>query len=76
MYGNDAWSLRLKDENRVRFFENSRPRKIFRPKWVDVKGNWQHFCEKFRGFISSPHYFVTIKQTRMRWTGLVARIVD
>ena len=37
MYGCDAWSLTLREENRLRVFENSVLRKIFGPKWGEVK---------------------------------------
>jgi hypothetical protein len=37
LYGCETWSLTLREENRLRVFENRVPRKIFGPKRDEVK---------------------------------------
>jgi hypothetical protein len=41
LYGCETWFLRLREELRLRVFENSVPRRIFGPKRVDVTGGWR-----------------------------------
>jgi hypothetical protein len=36
LYGCDTWSLTLREEHRLRVFENRVLRRIFGPKWEDV----------------------------------------
>jgi hypothetical protein len=38
LHGCETWSLSLREENRLRVFENRVPRKIFGPKRDEVKG--------------------------------------
>jgi hypothetical protein len=37
MYGCETWSLTLREERRLRVFENRVLRRIFGPKWDEVK---------------------------------------
>jgi hypothetical protein len=37
-YGYETWSLTLRDEHRLRVFENRVLRKIFEPKWDELTG--------------------------------------
>jgi hypothetical protein len=41
LYGCETWSLTLKEENRLRVFENRVLRKIFGPKRDEVTGEWR-----------------------------------
>jgi hypothetical protein len=41
LYGCKTWSLTLKEEHRLRVFENSVLRKIFGPKRDEVTGEWR-----------------------------------
>jgi hypothetical protein len=41
LYGCETWSLTLREENRLRVFENSVLRRIFGPKRVEVAGGWR-----------------------------------
>jgi hypothetical protein len=43
LYGCDTWSLTLREEHRLRVFENRVHRRIFGPKWVEVTGNGGSF---------------------------------
>jgi hypothetical protein len=41
LYGCETWSLTLREENRLRVFENRVLRKIFGPKRDEVIGEWR-----------------------------------
>jgi hypothetical protein len=41
LYGCETWSLTLREEHRLRVFENRALRRIFGPKGDEVKGNWR-----------------------------------
>jgi hypothetical protein len=41
LYGCETWSLMLREEHRLRVFENSVLRRIFRPKRDEVTGEWR-----------------------------------
>jgi hypothetical protein len=41
LYGCETWSLTLREENRLRVFENRVLRKIFGPKRDEVTGKWR-----------------------------------
>jgi hypothetical protein len=67
--------LTLKEEHRLRVFENRVLRRIFRPKMDEVTGEWRKLHKKELGDLhSSPSIIRTIKSRRMRWVGHVARM--
>jgi hypothetical protein len=41
LYGSETWSLTLREEHRLRVFENRVLRRIFGPKRDDVMGDWR-----------------------------------
>jgi hypothetical protein len=41
LYGCEIWSLKLRDEHRLRVFENRVLRRIFGPKMDEVTGGWR-----------------------------------
>jgi hypothetical protein len=41
LYGCETWSLKLREEHRLRVFENSVLRRIFGPKRDEVTGEWR-----------------------------------
>jgi hypothetical protein len=66
----------LKQEHRLRVFENRVLRRIFGPK-RDKNGSWRKLNnEELHSLYSSPNIVRMIKSRRMRWTGHVARIGD
>jgi hypothetical protein len=74
-YGCETWSLTLREEHRLRVFENRLLRKIFGPKRDEVTGEWRKLHnEELRDLYSSPSIIRIIKSRWMRWAGHVARM--
>jgi hypothetical protein len=75
LYGCETWSLTLREEHRLRVFENRVLRRIFGPKRDEVRGEWRKLHnEELRDLYSSPNIIRIIKSRRMRWAGHVARM--
>jgi hypothetical protein len=75
LYGCETWSLTLREEHRLRVFENRVLRRIFGPKRDEVMGEWRKLHnEELRDLYSSPSIIRIINSRRMRWAGHVARI--
>jgi hypothetical protein len=71
----ETWSLRLREEHRLRVFENGVLRRISGPKTDGVTGGWRKLHnEELHNFYSSPSISRMIKSRRMRWAWHVARI--
>jgi hypothetical protein len=65
----------LRDERRLRVFENMVLRRILEPKRDEVTGEWRKlYNEKLNDLYCSPTVVRVIKSRRMRWTGHVARM--
>ncbi|KAJ4438275.1 hypothetical protein ANN_14214 [Periplaneta americana] len=71
--GFETWTLTLKEEQRLRVFENKVLRKIFGAKRDEVTGEWRklHNAE-LQALYSSPDIIRKIKYRLLRWTGHVA----
>jgi hypothetical protein len=77
LYGCEIWSLILREECRLRAFENRVLRRIFGPKRDEVTGGWRKLHnEELHNLYSSPSIIRIIKSRRMRWAGHVARIEE
>ena len=75
MYGCETWSLTLREERKLRVFENMVLRRIFVPRRDEVTGEWRRLHnEELNDFYSSPNIVRVIKSRRMRWAGHVARM--
>jgi hypothetical protein len=65
----------LREEHRLRVFENRLLRRIFGPKRVEVTGGWRKLHnEELHDLYSAPSIVRVIKARRMRWAGHVARM--
>jgi hypothetical protein len=65
----------LREEHKLKVFENSVLRRIFGPKTDEVAGGWRKLHnEELHGLYSSPSIVSVIKARRMRWAGHVARM--
>ena len=69
--------MTLRDEHRLRVFENRVLRRIFGPKRDGLTGEWRKLHnEEFNDLYTSPSIVRVIKSGRMRWAGHVARMVE
>jgi len=74
LYGCEIWSLILREERRLRVFENKVLRTVFGPKRDEVTGEWRKVHnEELRDLYSLPN-IVRVVKSRMRWAGHVARM--
>jgi hypothetical protein len=65
----------LREECRLRVFENKVLRRIFGPKRYEGTGEWRRLHNKeLYALYSSPNIILAIKSRIMRWTGYVARM--
>jgi len=75
LYGCEAWSLTLREERKLRVFENVVLRRIFGPGRDEVTGEWRRLhYEELNDLYSSPNIVRVIKSRKMRWAGHVARM--
>jgi hypothetical protein len=75
LYGCETWSLTLREEHRLRFFENRVLRRVFGPKRDEVTGECRRLHnEELNDLYSSPHIIRMIKSRIMGWAGHLARM--
>ncbi|KAJ4436762.1 hypothetical protein ANN_16894 [Periplaneta americana] len=75
LYGCETWTLTLREEQRLRVFENKNLRKIFGAKRDEVTGEWRKLHNtELHALYSSPDIIRNIKSRRLRWAGHVARM--
>ena len=76
LYGRETWFLTLREESRLRVFENRMLRQIFGPK-RDENGEWRRLHnEELHSLYRSPYIVRLIKSRRLRWAGHVARMEE
>ena len=72
LYGCETWSLTLREERKLKVFENMVLRSIFGPRRDEVTGEWRRLHnEELNDLYSSPNI---VRVRRMRWAGHVARM--
>ena len=75
--GCETWSLRLREERRLRVFENRVLRRLFGPRKDDVTGERRKLHnEDLNDLYCSTNIIRVIKSRRMRWAEHVARMGD
>ncbi|KAJ4450377.1 hypothetical protein ANN_01798 [Periplaneta americana] len=75
LYGCETWTLTLREEQRLRAFENKVLRKIFGAKRDEVTGEWRKLHNgELHALYSSPDIIRNIKSRRLRWAGHVVRM--
>ena len=73
LYGCETWSLTLREERKLRVFENMVLRRIFGPRRDEVTGGCRRMHnEELSDLYCSPNIVRVIKSRRMRWAGHVA----
>jgi hypothetical protein len=73
LYGCKTWSLTLREEQRLRVFENRVLRRIFGPKRDETTGKWRRLHnEELNDLYSSPNIIRVMKSRRMGQAGHAA----
>jgi hypothetical protein len=74
LYGCETWSLTLREEHRVRVYENRVLRRISEHKREEDESWRKLHNDELHSLYSSPNIVRVIKSRRIRWVGLVARM--
>ena len=75
LYGYETWSLTLREEHRLRVFENRVLRRIFGPRRDVVTGECRKLHnEELNDLYYSPNIVQVIKSRTVRWVRHVARM--
>jgi hypothetical protein len=73
LYGCETWSLTLREEHRLRVFENRVLRRIFGPRRDEVTGEWRKLHnEELCDWYFSPSIIRMSNLRQMRWAFHVA----
>ena len=74
-YGCETRSLTLREERKLRVFENMVLRRIFGPRRDEVTGEWRRLHnDELNDLYCSPNIVRVIKSRRMIWAGHVVRM--
>jgi hypothetical protein len=75
LHGCETWCLTLREEHRLRVFENRVLRRIFGPKVDEIIAYWRKLHnEELHNLYSSPDVIRMITSRRMRWESHIARM--
>ena len=70
--GCETWSLTLREERKLRVFENIVFRRTFGPRRDEVTGEWRRLHNEELNDLYSPSIVRVLKSRRMKWAGHVA----
>jgi hypothetical protein len=74
LYVHETWTLSLREEHRLKVFENKVLRRIFGPKRDEIIGSWrQLYNEELHNLYDSSDIIRINKSTKMRLVGHTAR---
>jgi len=77
LYGCETWSLTLREERKLRIFENMVLRRLFEPRRDEVTGEGRRLHnEELNDLYSLPNIVRVIKSRRMGWAEHVARMCE
>ena len=77
LYGCENWSVKLREEQRLRVFENRVLRKVLGSRKDEVTEEWRRLHnEELYDLYCSPNIIRVVKCRRMRWAKHVARMED
>jgi hypothetical protein len=76
LYGCETWSLTLREEHRLRAFENRVLRRIFGPKREEDGSCRKLHNDELHNLYSTPNIVGVIKSRRMRGAGHVVRMAE
>jgi hypothetical protein len=77
LYECETWSLTLREENRLRIYENRVLRRIFGSERDQVTGEWRKLHSgELHNLYSSPDIIRAIKSRRIRRSGYVERMAE
>jgi len=75
LYGCETWSLALREERKLKVFENMMLMRIFGSRRDEVTGEWRRLHnEELNDLYCSPNIVRVIKSRKMRWAEHVARM--
>jgi hypothetical protein len=70
LYGCETWSVTLREEHRLRVFENRVLRGIFGTKRDEVTGEWRRLHNEELYDLFSPNIIRVIISRKMSWRGM------
>jgi hypothetical protein len=73
LYGCETWSLTLREELRLRMFEDRVLKRTFGPRRDEITGEWRKLHNgELNDLYYSPNIVQVIKSRRIRWAGQVS----
>jgi hypothetical protein len=74
LYGYETWFPTLREEDRLRVFENRVLRRIFGPKRDEVTERWRKLYNEELHYLYSSQSIIRIIKSRMRWARHIAGV--
>jgi hypothetical protein len=74
LFGCETWSLRSREEHRLKAFEHRVLTSILRPRRDGIGGLRKLHNEELHDVYSTPHIIRMIKSRKVRWAGHVVHV--